>query len=908
MKLLVVSILLLTSSQVFCHKLTLSTLISLSKKQNWEDVNDYLIDKGWEYTGSSKGVYDKCNTISWAYDKDQWDDYAKSWFKLFDCGSSVFNLSYQVGTKEDYNLVFNALSSNGFKKTNSSILDDALVTDYANSSYVMSVQTIKTEGMYGNAQTTYLFQLTSKADIYDPNNGLQYTYYPSLKVKEEFTITDGVLNGVYKAYFQNGKLEIQGNYSNGKANGEFFFYNEQGELWKRCNFKNDKLDGEYFVKYEDGGYANGAYLNGLKNGIFSYYDKSGKLSSEQGFKNDAETGIYRSYENNILVLEMTLSNGVKNGLYKEFYNTGVVKQQGNYSSDKKQGVWKAYWPNNQLKSLKTFSNDELTGVFKEYSEDGQITFEGMSKAGELEGLAKWYDNGRLDKEMIFLGGEPNGQFTFFRYMGDQLVAKRTGTYLNGELNGLVQSFRILGTNSEVYDSDYYTNGKLNGPSQTLQGDSLIFVNYTNDLIDGTMIIYTGTGYIKEKDNVTSIKLDTSNLELIFVSDCQNGKFHGNSKSFSKGILIKQGSFYLGELDGCWSYYYSPFFEGIPNPYSGELFLLECYEKGKQQGESKRYSSVYIADKSPTSGSMKGVINKNETYIEQYYVNDMRHGKYIEKDTGGLLVLEGNFRTGKKYGSWVERSRLEEGNYLTFKGEYVDGLEEGVWSYYYNENQLRDRVNFNGGKLDGKWIVYFDDASETIRMELEFLNNNLKFVDIYNGESNPTSSYEIIEIKENEFSVIITSYQGNGRTVTTYRANEEISKMNYHFFDTALKISIDEGRTVKDGNFEEYESDELVVQGKYLGGKKIGSWGHHDLDQNITMVLKYENDKVINETYYEYNTNILYKGTFEYTDPNSGLVQKRKIKDGQRHGKTVYYGSSGEVLKKELYSYGILQKN
>lgn len=878
-------VLILLGLPVNAHKLTLTNLISLSKKQNWEDVNDYLIDKGWEYTGSSKGDYDKCKTISWAYDKDQYDEYAKSWFKLFDCDNSVFNLSYQVGSKDDYNLIFNALSSNGFKKTSSSILDDALITDYANSSYFLSVQTIKTEGMYGNSQTTYLFSLTSKTNVYDPNNGKQYSFYSSLKVKEEYNLSDGVLNGEYKSYYENGSPKIEGTYQNGSANGEFYFYTEKGVLYKRCNFKNDKLNGEFYEKYIDGTSISGTYLNGTKNGVFTDYDESGIIIREQGYKSDVE-----------------------NGIYKEYFKDGSPKIKGYVTNSLMTGTWEEFWPNGQLKSRKTFANDKLNGEFKEYDVTGKITFEGITKNGELNGNAKWFSNGNLSKEMNYLNGIPNGNYKILSYNGNTLVSEEIGSYLDGNLNGQVQSYRIKGTGHELYEFFTYTNGILNGQAQYLQGDSLVFANYFNDQLNGPILIYAGTEFNNNLNTLHSAKIDTVNLELILMGTCLNGKLNGQSRAFSKGVLIKEGSFVNGDMDGCWKFYYSPFYQDVANPFKGELFLEECYQKGNLNGKSIRYSNIYVTEKKEITSSQNTRFNikKNQVYIEQNYLNNQLHGNYLEKDSGGLVVQEGNYRYGNKHGNWIERTRTENGHYNTFKGTYIDGKEEGEWLIYYNEDQIRDRVSFKSGNLDGKWIAYYDDDTETIRMELEFTDNKLKYGDVYNGGSSPVKSFEILDINDNEFSISITDFSGSNRVVTTYLAKENISKMNYHFFDAIINRSIEQGRTVKDGKYEESKSGKIIVQGNYLAGNRNGTWGFHYLDQNVTMVVEYKNGKVIKETYFEYNSNILYKGSFDYIDPNTGLMQKRKIKNGLRNGKTIYYGSSGEVLKKEIYFDGVLQ--
>jgi len=49
--------------------LTLSELETICSKKNWEDVNNFLVNKGWEYFDSKKGVSTRYSTIRWSYEK-----------------------------------------------------------------------------------------------------------------------------------------------------------------------------------------------------------------------------------------------------------------------------------------------------------------------------------------------------------------------------------------------------------------------------------------------------------------------------------------------------------------------------------------------------------------------------------------------------------------------------------------------------------------------------------------------------------------------------------------------------------------------------------------------------------------------------------------------------------------------
>lgn len=65
-------LLLFLSSLSFAQNLTLSELFAISNKSNWDEVNEYMSNKGWDYYESSKGYVTHCSTINWAFKKEDW--------------------------------------------------------------------------------------------------------------------------------------------------------------------------------------------------------------------------------------------------------------------------------------------------------------------------------------------------------------------------------------------------------------------------------------------------------------------------------------------------------------------------------------------------------------------------------------------------------------------------------------------------------------------------------------------------------------------------------------------------------------------------------------------------------------------------------------------------------------------
>jgi antitoxin component YwqK of YwqJK toxin-antitoxin module len=92
----------------------------------------------------------------------------------------------------------------------------------------------------------------------------QVFYYPSMKLKSQGNLKNGLRNGIWKSWYQNSNLKTKNSWKKGKLNGQCFFYNEKGEIAEILNYK-----------------------NGILHGDCEYY-KNGKLVITKKFKNGQE--------------------------------------------------------------------------------------------------------------------------------------------------------------------------------------------------------------------------------------------------------------------------------------------------------------------------------------------------------------------------------------------------------------------------------------------------------------------------------------------------------------------------------------------------------------------------------------------------------------------------------------------
>jgi antitoxin component YwqK of YwqJK toxin-antitoxin module len=125
----------------------------------------------------------------------------------------------------------------------------------------------------------------------------------------------------------------------------------------------------------------------------------------------------------------------------------------------------------------------------------------------------------------------------------------------------------------------------------------------------------------------------------------------------------------GKKSGRWEYYSK----------TGRLVLAVNYENNKREGEYIRYQ--------PMTG---------KPFEKGYYSNGVKTGTYIRYYTDGTLRVKGN---------------------------YKDGLKQGVWEYYYKSSgSVRAKGNFDRGRKHGVWSFY--DYSEVLKRTIEYSDGKI----------------------------------------------------------------------------------------------------------------------------------------------------------------------------------------
>lgn len=668
----------LTIFNGFSQKLTLTDLITLCNKKNWEDVNQILLTKAWTYYDSEKGNTFNYNTITWSFNKDYYSDKAQGWFYLYTYEGLPNKIAYTILKKESYTLIQNSLSSNGFKLTNSEIEDNEVISTYSNQNYILKISTEKRnvdDDWSDRSLTAYNIILIKKAGIYDPDNGAKTDYYyDGYSVQAEYTLKNGELNGTFKSYYQNGNIMKTGNYINGKENGLFKEYNEEGSIKIEYTMKNGELNGAFKTYYENGKVKKtGNYINGKEHGNFSEYDEYGNMDATYTKINDEYDGLLTIYENGKVIQKINYINGVKNGIYTEFtYDDNdslLLEYSGNIKNELQDSIWNLYLfrdGKKEIAEFTTYKNDIKEGNFKKIQGDSIIFGN--------------YINDELDGDYIVYVD------LFYRLFGGTL---RTDTsLLNLESRGK------------------YTQGKKSGNWIYYSFGKVREGHYRNDLKEGEWKYYYSKYIDKESNNLNYS--EQLYLTETYESDKLNGKsvrlsYIHEEKVLCDTVLNKNEN----PLDTCIRRTWIKCFE---TSYYKDNLLHGAYILKDSSGNIRFQGNFLYED-------------KDGVWIESYIDEDVNDEKYI-------VYLEGNYKNGKREGKWIKYVTKD---YIMNEWYYSSGKLNGKY-YSYNRDKMPINIKiFEYDKL--KSLSVYDSTGTIVLKKYEILKETDGFMKVLKTEYN-----------------------------------------------------------------------------------------------------------------------------------------------------------------------------
>ncbi|MCF1751367.1 toxin-antitoxin system YwqK family antitoxin [Mariniradius sediminis] len=702
-------------STVFGQKLTINELTNLGRKKNWEEINQFLMSKGWVYYDSEKGSSQEYSTITWSYNKDSFSDKAQAWFYLFTYEGYPNKISYSFFNQDSYSLIQSNLGPSGFKLVESKIEDNQLISTYRNSSFTLNTSTKKRSDSdwTDRTLTAYTITLIRNEGVYDLNNGRKIDYHYGNIVKAEYTLV------------------------NGKLHGEFRFFHENGKLMK-----------------------SGACINGVEHGIFKEYDENGNLEVEYQMVNGQLDGVVRVFEGKNLLTLTTYKNNIKNGPRAEYsYDEGTgelfLRLIGEYLNNEKNGKWElfAYSEGQEiLLTIENYKNGSLNGPFQDVKGDSLIL--GSHKNGLLDGDYKVY----LDHIRFLVGG-------IIRTDTSKLSLVTEGSFQDGLESGYWRNYGVTGT---ILSEGAYTQGKKTGEwkyyyERLLDSEGnvrpysnqlFLVQSYSNGKLNGKSIRYSylfeeeiDCQQSSEKGGEVSVCKEIRETKVNETSNFIDDKLNGEYELLdSVKNLIVRGVYVDGVKEGEWLHRYTnqdldgetiSYFqkgnykkdkrEGEWIQFMEEGHILETlnYLEGEYHGEHikwngfKRPREIIKFD----SGSIVELVRFDSLGIEpsrRYEIfnasSEGYHCRLTEYTQGGYV--------SQVYWSKTE-SRLDQDWFeLTFLlsiddeiGDGTKGFKDGEFKIMNNANQPILLGGYFKHYKTGKWIQYFYDQG--LKMELDY---------------------------------------------------------------------------------------------------------------------------------------------------------------------------------------------
>jgi len=168
-------------------------------------------------------------------------------------------------------------------------------------------------------------------------DGNYQEYYPSGRVKRDYTFKNGNLNGICKEYYASGIVERESTMINGMETGISRNYHQSGQL-----------EGESEI------------VNGEKNGTTKLYYESGKVRSIMHYVKGKMVGNQQVfYESGQVEVEVEFKDGVKEGPIHQYYETGNIKMAGEFKSGVLEGEVVYYYESGRVKERKMLRNGRI---------------------------------------------------------------------------------------------------------------------------------------------------------------------------------------------------------------------------------------------------------------------------------------------------------------------------------------------------------------------------------------------------------------------------------------------------------------------------------------------------------------------------------------------------------------------
>lgn len=794
-------LILITSTIIVnAQSLTISELFVLCNKSNWDDVNEYMLKKGWEYHESSKGDDNNYNTITWSFHKEYYEDKASGWFYLYTYEGFPNKILFTFLNQQTYNILKTGITTLGLKLLDNSIENNKILTKYSGGGFIVTLTTQKRDDQENSYNThtftSYTISVIKKSGIYDEDNGLKKHYDSSGNLDYDYFLKDGKLNGTSKSYYTNGQIKIEASFVNGKKQGLSHEYSEDGKLTGEYDYINDETNGPY--KIFDNGHLKmtGSLVNGKKNGKFQEFDQDGNI-----------------------IKEYTMKLGSLEGeMISIIYDEGkpILKFTDNYLDDLKFGVSKTIKLNKDGEELLEYANyikDIENGPFKKLHKDS--IFFGTYKNGDLDGEYKVY----INLKSLFVGGIYGDTLSSALIIdGNYSYGKKVDQWKYYSLSKLLiiqgQYSNDLQTGEWKYYFQKYTDNKNN--SLPYSGKLYLIENYLNGKKNGKETQYAS---LKLKDvpcDTTGKKdvnpLDTCHIfeykKFLMTSFYKDGELNGPFEfRDSLGIVRIKGNFIKGNREGQWV---TGYWEDDNNKYY--IYNRGNFINDKKNGIWDEYENdnfiiaKYNYDNDELNGKTTEFNSKGLHKVEKYF----ERGKlkiFIRYDTLGLsplrkyeIISENKFDLKCRRTDYANTGKISEVYWMKKPNELLNHYTfEWTFLFYTNSKYSNDSTGYTDGEYieynkDDKIVVEGTKFKKTLvgKWIYKYYNNNILLEEEYNNNI----------LSSEKYFVLTTNKLFSGKFIVKYdngKIRYEINISN-GLRDGKSKFNDENGKLIKTENY------------------------------------------------------------------------------------------------------------
>jgi protein TonB len=306
----------------------------------------------------------------------------------------------------------------------------------------------------------------------------------------------------------------------------------------------------------------------------------------------------------------------RNGIVITKDDNGVIREKGQMEKGRRQGQWSFYDSKGQLEQQTTYAGGKKHGTEVHFFRGDTVSLGHYTNDVQTGEWKKWDNNAHLIK------------LEHYDEEGNE-----TGAAFQWESDGSLKEYSIVlpDKRKTVYE---YNHGRIERIS-----------NYKELLLDGKMTIYNQ-------------QLKSPNDSIRETREYANGKQHGISIVYSKGIMVSKDSFCNDLL--CDS--------AILYDENGRVKLSRMYVNGRLEGVERKYENGKLA-------------------AETNYVNGAQSGKQILLNASGILVTEAYFTAGRLDSSFS----YYENPAHTLKEKIICGPE-------FSQPLYKDTVYYENGNL------------------------------------------------------------------------------------------------------------------------------------------------------------------------------------------------------------------